>query len=298
MIGGRSVLADPPYRRRTNMIFQHLALFPHLTVAENIAFGLEMKNAARAKIREKVESALELVRLPGFGSRRIDALSGGQKQRVAMARALVNEPDVLLLDEPLGALDLRLRLQMQEELRRLHRATRNTFIFVTHDQGEAMTMSDRIAVMTTGQIAQVGTPREVYEQPAKRFVAEFIGNSNLLIGTIVNQDTNGNARAAVGELSVACRTSENFRIGEQVTIVLRYEKVEVVPMSAAQLSDDLEGKLVSETFMGSAVRYEIATDRGPILISDMPNSGKTADLQPGARVRIRWPIGSTVVLAE
>ena len=160
VIDGKSVAGLPPYRRTTNMIFQHLALFPHMDVFENVAFGLRMKGMGKAEVENRIAKALELVQLEGFEGRGIEQLSGGQKQRVAMARALVNDPSVLLLDEPLGALDLQLRLQLQDELRRLHRSLRSTFIFVTHDQGEAMTMSDRIAVMEGGWILQVGSPEE------------------------------------------------------------------------------------------------------------------------------------------
>jgi spermidine/putrescine transport system ATP-binding protein len=280
------------------MIFQHLALFPHLTVAENIAFGLEMKKVARNVIREKVKNALELVRLPDYGQRRIDMLSGGQKQRVAMARALVNEPDVLLLDEPLGALDMRLRLQMQEELRRLHRATRKTFIFVTHDQGEAMTMSDRIAVMSGGHIIQVGTPREVYEQPKQKFVAQFLGSSNWLVGkiTAINADRTGTID--VNGRAVGARIPAGLQTGTEVALVLRYEKVDVLPESSPAMPGDLEGVITAEIFMGSTVRYEITVTGGLNMISDMPNSGKTSDLAPERRVRVRWPLHAAIVLAE
>src|SRR5262249_15458576 len=165
LIDGRDCGFMPPYARSTNMIFQHLALFPHMNVFENLAFGLRRKRVDKASILARVTAALALVRLEGYGRRMIDQLSGGQKQRVAMARALVNDPSVLLLDEPLGALDLQLRLQMQDELRRLHRSLGNTFIYVTHDQSEAMTMSDRIAVMNGGRIQQIGTPEDIYERP-------------------------------------------------------------------------------------------------------------------------------------
>jgi spermidine/putrescine transport system ATP-binding protein len=280
------------------MIFQHLALFPHLTVAENIAFGLEMKKMQRNTILEKVQTALELVRLSGFGSRRVDTLSGGQKQRVAIARALVNEPDVLLLDEPLAALDLRLRLQMQDELRRLHMAIRKTFIFVTHDQGEAMTMSDRIAVMSSGQVAQIGTPREVYEQPAKKFVAQFLGSSNLMVGNITALGSDGIATITVRGVPVPCRVPEGFAIGCEVSILVRYEKVELLPITASAKSGDFEGKLVAEIFMGSMIRYEIAVEGGLVLTSDTPSSRATVNFEAGMPVRVRWPASSAVVLAE
>jgi len=281
------------------MIFQHLALFPHLSVAENIAFGLEMKKVPRAIIRDRVKSTLELVRLPDFGSRRIDALSGGQKQRVALARALVNEPDVLLLDEPLGALDLRLRLQMQDELRRLHQATRKTFVFVTHDQTEGMTMSDRIAIMSNGEILQVGTPRQVYESPERQFVAEFLGSSNLLVGRIKHIDSTGVGTVGVSGVDIACYIPPNLEVGRKVSIVLRYEKIEVLPSSVEATRGDLLGVLLSEVFMGSAIRYEIQVNPHLNLIGDVANSGKaTTNFVPGSQVRLRWQIADPVILTD
>jgi spermidine/putrescine ABC transporter ATP-binding subunit len=298
LIGGRNVRGDPPYRRRTNMIFQHLALFPHLTVAANIAFGLEMKKTPRDIIREKVSNALDLVRLPGFANRDVNALSGGQKQRIALARALVNEPDVLLLDEPLGALDLRLRLQMQDELRRLHQATRKTFIFVTHDQTEAMTMSDRIAVMSDGEILQLGTPRQVYEQPTRKFVAQFLGSSNFIAGKVTQVRADASVEVASGASKLVCRVRGQPAIGQEVAVLLRYERVEILSAKDSAQAEDLEGKLVSEIFMGSTVRYEVAVDGGISLISEMSNSGKAPDFAHGERVRVRWPMSSAIVLLD
>ena len=252
-IGGIDAAGLPPYRRRTNTIFQHLALFPHLTVAQNIAFGLQMKRLPRAAIRTRVQQALELVRLPGFGSRRITALSGGQKQRIAMARALVNEPEILLLDEPFGALDLHLRLQMQDELRTLHRATGRTFIFVTHDQGEAISMSDRLAVMQGGRILQLGTPKEVYERPNQRFVAEFMGQSNFLPGLVEAtgiSDAIGMVR--VGANLLPCRLPVGTVAGSRVILAVRYERLVVIPGFANRdpPDRDLEGSVTGEAYMG------------------------------------------------
>ena len=177
--------ATPPYARPVNMVFQNYALFPHMTVFQNVAFGLEMEHVPRAEIRRRVEEALELVRLPGMGARRSTQLSGGQQQRIALARALVKRPAVLLLDEPLGALDLKLRKEMQLELKALQQQVGITFVYVTHDQEEALTMSDRIAVMSQGRALQIGTPTEIYERPNCRFVADFIGETNFLEGTLV-----------------------------------------------------------------------------------------------------------------
>ena len=179
-IYGERAEGVPPYRRNVNTVFQNYALFPHMDVRDNVAFGLRVKGVGRAERNRAAEEALELVELAGYGDRRAGALSGGQRQRVALARALVNKPRVLLLDEPLGALDLKLREQMQEELRRLQRALGMTFVFVTHDQEEALSMADRVAVFAHGTIQQVGTPEEIYRRPASRFVADFVGSSNVL----------------------------------------------------------------------------------------------------------------------
>jgi spermidine/putrescine transport system ATP-binding protein len=291
LIGGRDVLADPPHRRRTNMIFQHGALFPHLSVARNVAFGLEMKRMPRAEIARRVEEALGLVRLSGYGDRGVDQLSGGQRQRVALARALVNEPEVLLLDEPLSALDLQLRLQMQEELRRIHRATGSTFIFVTHDQGEAISMSDVLAVMSGGRILQVGTPREVYESPARRFVAEFIGHSNFIEAKIGREA--GTVELAGGG-SLAVRQPEGATPGEAVLVALRYEKVEVVPA----VEGLLEGVLEDEVYMGPTLRRAVRLDPGPVLISESGNTGAVARFALGDRVGLRWAAGAALALRD
>ena len=185
LIDGKVVNRIPPYRRPVNTVFQSYALFPHMTVAQNVGFGLRMAGVPAADIEQRTREALALVSLADFGSRRPDQLSGGQQQRVALARALVNRPSVLLLDEPLGALDLKLRKQMQSELTRIQREVGITFLYVTHDQDEAMTMSDRIAVMNRGTVAQVGTPQEIYERPSSLFVADFIGASNVFSGRVV-----------------------------------------------------------------------------------------------------------------
>src|SRR5438105_6013716 len=182
LLGGRDVTRLAPYERDVNTVFQDYALFPHMTVAENVGYGLKVKGVARAERRDRVEEALRMVRLEGYGARKPSALSGGQRQRVALARALVNQPSVLLLDEPLGALDLKLRQQMQIELKAIQQRVGLTFIYVTHDQEEALTMSDRLAVMNAGRIEQVGSPADVYEDPRTPFVAGFVGTSNMLTG--------------------------------------------------------------------------------------------------------------------
>lgn len=295
-ISGRSVVDDPPYRRRTNMIFQHLALFPHMTVAENIAFGLEMKKLDAKLIARKVEEALALVRLSEMGGRRIDALSGGQKQRIAMARALVNEPDVLLLDEPLGALDLQLRLQMQDELKRLHRETGRTFIFVTHDQTEAMTMSDRIAVMGQGRIIQIGTPEEVYERPNSRFVAQFMGHSNFLEGKVVSVGPDRVGRVATATVSLPCRIPASVQPGQSVLFALRYEKLDITAPKGG--TAELGGVVTARSYMGASVRYEVRTDDGTLLLADLGHAAQHFAPHQGERVALGWALDAPTVLVD
>lgn len=291
LIGGRNALDDPPHRRRTNMIFQHGALFPHLSVARNVAFGLELKRLPKREITRKVEEALGLVRLNGYGERGVDQLSGGQRQRVALARALVNEPEVLLLDEPLSALDLQLRLQMQEELRRIHRATGSTFIFVTHDQGEAISMSDRLAVMSGGRILQIGTPREVYENPARRFVAEFIGHSNFIEARIGQDSTTADI---AGGVRIPVRAAEGVRPGQQILVSLRYERVEVVDPDEGIL----RGVLEDEVYMGPHIRRTIRLESDLSVISETSNTGTAPRFAVGERVGLRWPLGAALVLQD
>ncbi len=293
LINGADVTDLPPYRRRTNMIFQHFALFPHLTVAQNIAFGLEMKRLDKRVVAEKVQAALDLVRLPDYGPRDVGKLSGGQKQRVAMARALINDPDVLLLDEPLGALDQRLREQMQEELRRLQRQTGKTFIFVTHDQSEAITMSDRIAVMSGGRLVQVGTPREVYEQPAERFVAEFLGSSNLIQGT-VSAVTGGRAEVRVRDVAIEGVARAPLSPGDPVVIGVRFERVRLSAADATPAA--LTGAVTGCTYVGATTRYELDSPQLGRIVAETP-SGDGPTFAIGDTCRIRWAAGDASILA-
>jgi spermidine/putrescine ABC transporter ATP-binding subunit len=297
LIEGRSVLHLAPYERPTNMIFQHLALFPHLDVRENVGFGLRMRGADRAASASRVEEALRLVRLEGYGDRRVDQLSGGQRQRVAMARALVNDPAVLLLDEPLGALDLQLRLQMQEELRRLQRQLGATFVFVTHDQGEAMAMSDRIAVMSAGRLQQVGTPAEIYEHPANRFVATFVGHANLIEARLTGRVADGIAQAeAAGGLLVSGRVPTRPSADGSVLAVLRYEKVRVRPADAAVTG--FPATVTERTYMGSSLRFTCRTAEGVLLTADAPNAAPERDIGEGAAVRLSWSPADTALLPD
>ena len=238
----------PPHKRQINTVFQKYALFPHLDVFENIAFGLRIAKVPEAEIRQRVTEMLEVVSLKGFDRRRIDQLSGGQQQRVAIARALVNSPKVLLLDEPLGALDLRLRKDMQNELKRIQQQMGITFIYVTHDQEEALTMSDTVVVMDKGRIQQIGTPEDIYNEPKNAFVADFIGESNILNGTMVRD----NVVKMYGK-EFPC-VDGGFAPNEPVDVVIRPEDIDIVPVEQGQLV----GTVTNVTFKG--MQYDIIVD--------------------------------------
>jgi spermidine/putrescine transport system ATP-binding protein len=238
----------PPHKRQINTVFQKYALFPHLDVFENIAFGLRIAKVPEDEIRQRVTEMLEVVSLKGFDRRRIDQLSGGQQQRVAIARALVNRPKVLLLDEPLGALDLRLRKDMQNELKRIQQQMGITFIYVTHDQEEALTMSDTVVVMDKGRIQQIGTPEDIYNEPKNAFVADFIGESNILNGTMVRD----NVVKMYGK-EFPC-VDGGFAPNEPVDVVIRPEDIDIVPVEQGQLA----GTVTNVTFKG--MQYDIIVD--------------------------------------
>ncbi|MBP3887871.1 MAG: ABC transporter ATP-binding protein [Cellulosilyticum sp.] len=242
---GENIAKLPPYKRKINTVFQKYALFPHMNVEENIAFGLNIKKMDKQVIKEKVKEMLELVNLQGYEKRSIDSLSGGQQQRIAIARALVNEPEVLLLDEPLGALDLKLRKGMQAELKRIQQKVGITFIFVTHDQEEALTMSDTIAVMNGGKIQQIGTPVDIYNEPKNAFVADFIGESNILVG-LMKKDYLVNFH----NVDFTC-VDAGFGDNVEVDVVVRPEDIKLVPVEEGML----QGTVKSVTFKG--VHYEM-----------------------------------------
>ncbi len=247
---GKDIVSLPPYKRRVNTVFQKYALFPHLNVYDNIAFGLKLKKMSKAEIQKRVDYMLDLVNLAGYGKRRVDALSGGQQQRVAIARSLVNEPEVLLLDEPLGALDLKLRKDMQLELKSMQQRLGITFLYVTHDQEEALTMSDTIVVMRDGHILQIGDPKHIYDEPANAFVADFIGESNILRGEMIHDEL----------VSFAGREFPcvDFGFGEHVPVdvVIRPEDIMLVGEDVGQLV----GTVQSVLFKG--VHYEMMIDCG------------------------------------
>lgn len=297
LIEGKSVLRQPPYLRATNMVFQHLALFPHMVVFDNVAFGLKMKGFSSDEISKRVGDALELVKLEQFHKRRIDQLSGGQKQRVAIARALVNNPSVLLLDEPLGSLDLQLRLQMHEELRRLHRSLESTFIFVTHDQAEAITMSNRIGVMNEGRLLQVGTPEEIYGSPQKRFVAQFIGHTNMIEGKVAEDLGNWNYIIDWEKFRLPCHTPLKLQLGKKVALALRYEKIKVNPIESGE-DIAITGKVLEKTYMGSITRLDINLENEIIVTADLPSNEFVESIKIGRKVKVSWLVESLTVLED
>ena len=258
LIEGRDLTAAPPYARPVNTVFQDYALFPHMNVRGNVAYGLMVRGVDKAARARRADGMLELVRLPGVGERRPGELSGGQRQRVALARALINEPRVLLLDEPLGALDLKLREQMQAELKALQRRLGITFLFVTHDQHEALSMSDRVGVMNHGRLEQVGTPREIYDAPATRFVAEFVGAANLLDGEL--------ARRLADGASCALLRPERIRLG-------------------AEGGARAKGRVSDSQYFGSFVRLRVEVDAASLAVDLAAPATPPA---PGAQVHLHW----------
>jgi len=260
----------PPHKRKVNTIFQRYALFPHYNVFDNIAYGLKVRHLPKSEIKERVNEMLKLVNLEGFGHRRVSKLSGGQQQRVAIARALINHPQVLLLDEPLAALDLKLRKDMQKELKNIQKALGITFIFVTHDQEEALSMSDTVVVMDGGKIQQIGSPTDIYNEPVNAFVADFIGESNIIDGVMPC-----NYRAQFAGHTFDCLDS-GFEPNEPVDIVIRPEDVDIVPPSKGMLT----GVVTSVTFLG--VHYEIIVDicgfKWMIQTTDFCGEGETVGL--------------------
>ena len=292
-IAGRDMRGVPPYRRPTNMVFQRWALFPHMTVAQNVAFALETESVGRDEARTRVGEALALVGLSALAARKPGQLSGGQMQRVALARALVKRPMVLLLDEPLGALDLQLRQQMQMELKRLHREVGTTFVYVTHDQNEAMTMSDSIAVMNGGRVEQIGAPRDIYDRPASRFVAGFIGHANILPVTIGGTEA-GRTNVTLGPLGFPVATVAPPRPGPG-HIALRYERIRLGP-SAGDLPRG-RATIKDVTFSGPSVQYALAV-AGAELVAEAPYDGSGPLHAAGTEVAFGWDEAAPSLFAD
>ena len=289
---GRDVTDLPPYRRDVNTVFQSYALFPHLNVFENVAFGLRRKKVGKGDLKSRVNAALRLVDLEGFENRKPSQMSGGQQQRVALARALVNHPKVLLLDEPLGALDLKLRKQMQLELKRIQSEVGITFVYVTHDQEEAMTMSDRLAVMRAGKVEQLGPPEEVYESPQTEFVASFLGASNLLEGELKEQgDGMSTILLAGGDVVRLPSDRAPFPAGAMLKVGVRPEKITIEPDTDGEVATGLNsvrGLLRMSTYIGVSHQYKVEGPLGHTLTVWVQNLGTTSPPQPGERVRLSW----------
>jgi spermidine/putrescine transport system ATP-binding protein len=296
-LGGTDVTELPPYRRNVNTVFQSYALFPHLNVFENVAYGLKRRKVENSEIGKRVDDMLALVDLPDLGPRKTTQLSGGQQQRVALARALVNRPDVLLLDEPLGALDLKLRKQMQIELKRIQSEVGITFIYVTHDQEEAMTMSDRIAVMNGGRMEQIGPPQEVYELPATEFVAAFLGASNLLDGEVEGAQSDV-AKVRLRAGGVVSLPAERLPVSSgPVRIGVRPEKLHIVAAEdsgGGTGSNSVEATVEASTYTGVSTSYQCRTPDGSHISVYVQNQeSQPVGLSAGNRVRIGWEPGHT-----
>ena len=315
LLRGQDVTDAPPDKRPVNMVFQNYALFPHLDVGDNVAFGLKRKSVAKPEIARRVGDALELVNLTGYERRKPNQLSGGQQQRVALARALVNEPNVLLLDEPLGALDLKLRRRLQVELKRIQTEVGITFVYVTHDQEEALTMSDRIAVMHAGRVEQLGTPEELYERPTSRFVADFIGTTNLLHGEVAGAASGWtDVRLDSGEM---CRIGSGARsIGDVIDVSLRPESIRLC--SAASTANDaatdvngdgaasgsepptggwaIHGTIEQAAYLGATVQYQVRSRGGLALTVLSPRT--EARRSVGDPVVVSWLPDEALVLGD
>jgi spermidine/putrescine ABC transporter ATP-binding subunit len=295
-IDRRSVVALPPHKRNIGMVFQNYALFPHLTVAENIGFPLKQRGVDKATRARQVGESLELVRLPGYQRRYPRQLSGGQQQRVALARAIVFHPRLLLMDEPLGALDKQLRESLQLEIRRLHSDLGMTFVYVTHDQEEALTMSDRIAVMHEGRIEQIGTPEVLYDRPANRFVASFIGETNFLPavvrgiedGVVVADCAGRTLRALIGASSAA---------GDHVALAVRPERIRFAsPETGESRRNQMPATVIETVFAGERCRYLCRCDGGLTVVVKEPSSAMTRRHGEGERVDLEWSVGDAVVV--
>ncbi len=310
-LGEQDVTNTPPYRRDVNTVFQNYALFPHLNVYENVAFGLRRRKVADAEIKRKVGEFLALVELPGYERRKASQLSGGQQQRVALARALINHPRVLLLDEPLGALDLKLRKQMQLELKRIQTEVGITFVYVTHDQEEAMTMSDRIAVMRAGRIEQLGTAEELYERPATAFVAGFLGVSNLLRGRVVSAAGEGLEVELAGGRRIRASAVETGRgVGDDVRAGVRPEKLKLskIDGDAHAASTDnagetdtnvLDGRVMDASYVGVSTQYVVRLEDGSdvtVYLQNLETSGVSEQHAAGQAVRLSWSPKHTFVI--
>ncbi|ETW12992.1 spermidine/putrescine ABC transporter ATP-binding subunit [Roseivivax marinus] len=296
LLGGEDLSGQPPYRRPVNTVFQSYALFPHMTVAENVGFGLKMLGRSKAEIDGTVSEMLDLVRMSHLANRQTGQISGGQQQRVALARALAPRPKVLLLDEPLSALDFKLRKEMQLELKRLQSETGITFVFVTHDQEEALTMSDRVAVMSDGEIRQIGSPRDIYDHPAERFVADFIGDTNFLEAEMLGREgETARLRLSSGQ-EVQARASEATASSGTVTLAIRPEHADLAPEGEGALSGTLEDIV----YFGTDTHYHVALDGGGdrFVLRKQNQPDEDRGYRTGDRVGIRLSRSAGQVLRD
>ena len=297
LLDGQDVTRDPPNRRATAMVFQSYALFPHLTVAGNVGYALRVRGQSRADVAARVEALLRVVRLDGLGGRRPDELSGGQQQRVALARALSVRPRVLLLDEPLSNLDANLRVLMREEIKRLQKELRLTVAYVTHDQEEAMSISDRIAVMRAGRVEQVGAPTEIYERPATEFVARFVGAANFLDGEVARADAAGCAvRTPLGVLTVR-EAHAALAVGARVRLVVRPEAVRLSPGDPVEGGTGLPGKILGSAYTGAVVRYQVEVGETHLIV-DLHDPRHGPRYAEGDRVSVQPPADPQVLPAD
>ncbi len=293
-IGGEAMTNSPPFRRPTNLVFQQLSLFPHMNVFKNIGFGLEMKGFPKNKIKKEVLEMLNLTELSGFADRKISQLSGGQQQRVAIARALINHPTVLLLDEPLGALDLKLRNQMQLELKRIQREVGTTFVYVTHDQGEAITMSNRIAVINHGFVEQIGKSGDIYENPKTVFVANFIGETNLVEGVISSLE---DSRAALisKDLPIYVNSQKGLNKGQKAFVSIRPEKI-MIGAHLSDLENIYKGIVEESVYHGVLTIYTVLIENRLRISIKVQNVDIKKSYAPGTRVQVGWKIESGIVI--
>jgi spermidine/putrescine transport system ATP-binding protein len=309
LLAGQPIAGVPPYQRNVNTVFQHYALFPHMDVAQNVGYGLRQRKVEKADEERRVTEALALVRLQGYGKRRTWEMSGGQQQRVALARALVNRPTVLLLDEPLGALDLKLRKEMQLELKALQREVGITFVYVTHDQEEALTMSDVIVVMRDGRIQQQGDPTELYERPVNRFVAAFIGTSNFLPGSVQSIDSSTGRVAVRTDLGLDLRgtltdSAAAVRVGDAVTVAIRPERIQVTADGGGAPDPGwsaIPGRIHQGTYLGDQTEFRVQTDlAGELVVRRQNATGAQASqgIGPGDPVTVQWQEEANLVLAD
>ena len=307
-LAGQPIAGVPPYQRQVNTVFQHYALFPHMDVAQNVGYGLRQRKVDKKEEDRRVAEALDLVRLRGYEKRRTWEMSGGQQQRVALARALVNRPTVLLLDEPLGALDLKLRKEMQLELKALQREVGITFVYVTHDQEEALTMSDVIVVMRDGLVQQKGDPTTLYERPVNRFVADFIGTSNFMDATIVEDLGDGRVAVRTGK-GLTLRggltdPSHSVITGDTVVVATRPERLEVAPAEGAASAGDgmsqIRGRVQQGTYLGDQTEYRVDTEEaGEVIVrhQNAAGAGGAPGVGPGDPVVVRWHEEANLILA-